>query len=180
MDGDLQDPPEVIPNLIEEQAKGFDVVYVRRVARKERWTLRVCYFLFYRLISLLSDVRLPLDAGDFAVLSRRVVDVLWQLPEHHRYLRGLRSWTGFRQAGILVARDVDDLIEARHRERANVFRSELLRKQLDAEAKTRSLLTPSQREKFDKLVGERRGEFGIPVSDIRGVPATAPKDTQNR
>ena len=104
MDGDLQDPPEVIPSLIEEQAKGFDVVYVRRVARKERWTLRVCYFLFYRLISLLSDVRLPLDAGDFALLSRRVVDVLRQLPEHHRYLRGLRSWTGFRQAGIAVER----------------------------------------------------------------------------
>src|SRR5437667_9112096 len=100
MDGDLQDPPEVIPSLIEQQAKGFDVVYVRRVARKERWPLRVCYFLFYRLISLLSDVRLPLDAGDFALLSRRVVDLLRQLPEHHRYLRGLRGWAGFRQAGM--------------------------------------------------------------------------------
>ncbi|TMB49023.1 MAG: glycosyltransferase family 2 protein [Deltaproteobacteria bacterium] len=104
MDGDLQDPPEVIPSLIEQQAKGFDVVYVRRVARKERWPLRVCYFLFYRLISLLSDVRLPLDAGDFALLSRRVVDLLRQLPEHHRYLRGLRSWTGFCQVGIAIER----------------------------------------------------------------------------
>src|SRR5438132_8649517 len=104
MDGDLQDPPEVIPTLIEEQAKGFDVVYVRRVARKESWPLRACYFFFYRVISLLSDVRLPLDAGDFALLSRRVVDLLRRLPEHHRYLRGLRSWMGFRQVGIALER----------------------------------------------------------------------------
>ncbi len=104
MDGDLQDPPEVIPTLIEEQAKGFDVVYVRRVARKESWPLRACYFFFYRLISLLSDVRLPLDAGDFALLSHRVVDLLRRLPEHHRYLRGLRSWMGFRQVGIALER----------------------------------------------------------------------------
>ena len=104
MDGDLQDPPEVIPSLIAQHAKGFDVVYVRRVARKEGWLLRICYFLFYRFISLLSDVTLPLDTGDFALLSRRVVDTLRQLPEHHRYLRGLRTWVGFRQTGIAVER----------------------------------------------------------------------------
>jgi len=104
MDGDLQDPPEVIPRLIEQHAQGFDVVYARRVARKEPWPLRVCYFLFYRLISRLSDVTLPVDAGDFALLSRRVVDLLRQLPEHHRYLRGLRAWAGFRQASMPIDR----------------------------------------------------------------------------
>ena len=104
MDGDLQDEPEQIPRLLEEQRRGSDVVYARRVARKEGWALRLSYYLFYRLLAFLSDVRLPLDAGDFAVLSRRVVIHLRSLPEHHRYLRGLRSWVGFRQTGIDVER----------------------------------------------------------------------------
>jgi dolichol-phosphate mannosyltransferase len=104
MDGDLQDPPEEIPRFIEEHERGFDVVYARRVRRKEGWLLRLCYFLFYRMIALLSDVRLPLDAGDFALLSRRVIDRLRSIPEHHRYLRGLRSWVGFRQTGVDVER----------------------------------------------------------------------------
>lgn len=104
MDGDLQDPPEALPSLIAEQAKGFDVVYARRVGRKEIWPLRLAYFLFYRLIARVSNVRLPLDAGDFSLLSRRVVERLRELPEHHRYLRGLRSWVGFRQTGIDVER----------------------------------------------------------------------------
>lgn len=104
MDGDLQDPPEAIPVLIEEYRKGFDVVYAQRVRRKEGWLLRLSYFLFYRIIAALSDIRLPLDSGDFALLSRRVVDRLRALPEHHRYLRGLRTWVGFRQIGIPVER----------------------------------------------------------------------------
>ena len=104
MDGDLQDPPEVIPRFLEEQRKGYDVVYAQRVRRKEPWVLRACYFLFYRLIARVSNVRLPLDAGDFGLLSRRVVDRLRAIPEHHRYLRGLRAWVGFRQAGIPVER----------------------------------------------------------------------------
>jgi len=104
MDGDLQDPPEVISRFLEEQRKGYDVVYAQRVRRKEPWVLRACYFLFYRLIARVSNVRLPLDAGDFGLLSRRVVDRLRAIPEHHRYLRGLRAWVGFRQAGIPVER----------------------------------------------------------------------------
>jgi glycosyltransferase involved in cell wall biosynthesis len=104
MDGDLQDPPEAIPSFIEEQRKGFDVVYARRVRRKEGWLLRVSYFVFYRLIAAVSNVRLPLDSGDFALLSRRVVDHLRTIPEHHRYLRGLRTWVGFRQTGIAIER----------------------------------------------------------------------------
>ena len=80
MDGDLQDPPEAIPQLLEEHSKGFDVVYVRRVRRKEGWVLRACYFVFYRMLALVAAVRLPVDAGDFALLSRRVVDALKQFP----------------------------------------------------------------------------------------------------
>jgi glycosyltransferase involved in cell wall biosynthesis len=105
MDGDLQDPPEEIPRFLEEQSKGYDVVYARRVRRKESWPLRLCYFLFYRLIAAVSNVQLPLDSGDFALLSRRVVDNLRAIPEHHRYLRGLRTWVGFRQTGIPIERD---------------------------------------------------------------------------
>ncbi len=104
MDGDLQDPPEAIPRLLEKFFEGFDVVYAQRTRRKEAWPLRLCYYLFYRLIAGLSDLALPLDAGDFAVLSRPVVEHLQRMPEHHRYLRGLRTWVGFPQIGIAVER----------------------------------------------------------------------------
>lgn len=104
MDGDLQDPPEKIPSFLEEYRKGFDVIFARRTGRKERWALRACYYAFYRMIAALSDVRLPLDAGDFGLMSRRVVEKMRTIPEHHRYLRGLRTWVGFRQTGIPVER----------------------------------------------------------------------------
>jgi dolichol-phosphate mannosyltransferase len=104
MDGDLQDPPEAIPILLETYGKGFDVVYVRRVNRKEAWWLRLCYYIFYRLVALLSSTQLPLDAGDFGLMSRRVIDEMRRMPEHHRYLRGMRSWVGFRQTGIPIER----------------------------------------------------------------------------
>jgi glycosyltransferase involved in cell wall biosynthesis len=104
MDGDLQDPPEAIPKLLEKYSQGYDVVYAQRVQRKEVWWLRACYFLFYRLIAALSRIELPLDAGDFGLMSRRVVDRLREMPEYHRYLRGMRTWIGFRQVGIPVDR----------------------------------------------------------------------------
>ena len=106
MDGDLQDPPEAIPILVETYRQGYDVVYAQRVARKESWWLRFCYYVFYRLLALLSPVQLPLDAGDFGLMSRRVVDEIRRMPEHHRYLRGMRSWVGFRQIGIPIERSV--------------------------------------------------------------------------
>lgn len=105
MDGDLQDRPEAIPALLARHLEGFEVVYVQRVKRKESWPLRLSYFLFYRVLASLSDTRIPLDAGDFALMSRRVVDELRAAPEHHRYLRGLRSWVGFRQTGLVIERD---------------------------------------------------------------------------
>jgi polyisoprenyl-phosphate glycosyltransferase len=104
LDGDLQDPPEAIPTLLEWYQQGYDVVYVRRVKRKEAWWLRFCYYLFYRLLAALSSVQLPLDSGDFGLMSRRVVDEIRRMPEHHRYLRGLRTWVGFRQIGIAIER----------------------------------------------------------------------------
>jgi polyisoprenyl-phosphate glycosyltransferase len=104
MDGDLQDVPEVIPQFVEKFEEGFDVVYAQRVRRKEPLLLRICYFVFYRMMARLSDIRLPLDSGDFGLMSRRVVDHVRHMPEHHRYLRGMRSWVGFRQIGIPVER----------------------------------------------------------------------------
>jgi len=104
LDGDLQDPPEAIPVLLEQYKQGYDVVYVQRVNRKEAWWLRVCYHGFYRLLAALSSIRLPLDAGDFGLMSRRVVEEIRRMPEHHRYLRGLRTWVGFRQIGIPMER----------------------------------------------------------------------------
>jgi polyisoprenyl-phosphate glycosyltransferase len=104
MDGDLQDPPEAIPNLLDWYRQGYDVVYVERVKRKESWLLRFCYHVFYELIAALSSIDLPLDSGDFGLMSRRVVDEIRKMPEHHRYLRGLRRWVGFRQIGIPIER----------------------------------------------------------------------------
>lgn len=104
MDGDLQDPPEALPALLARLDEGFDVVYARRVRRKESWMLRLLYFVAYRLIAKFSRPSLPLDAGDFALLSRRAVDAMRGLPERQRYLRGLRSWVGYRQTAMDVER----------------------------------------------------------------------------
>lgn len=104
LDGDLQDPPESIPALIAKFQEGYDVVYAQRKRRKEGPLLKLSFYLFYRLMHGLSDTHLPLDAGDFGLISRRVVNQLRKMPEHHRYLRGMRSWVGFRQIGISIER----------------------------------------------------------------------------
>src|SRR5215470_6955845 len=90
MDGDLQDVPEVIPQFVKKHFEGYDVVYARRIRRKEPLPLRMCYYIFYRMMARLSDLRLPLDSGDFGLMSRRVVEQIRKMPEHHRYLRGMR------------------------------------------------------------------------------------------
>ncbi|MBA3484567.1 MAG: glycosyltransferase family 2 protein [Pirellulales bacterium] len=105
MDGDLQDAPEAIPMFLAQYAAGYDVVYAIRRQRKEGLLKRGCYAAFYRIISRMAEIDLPRDAGDFSLLSRRVVDVIRRSPERHRYLRGLRSWVGFRQIGVPVNRD---------------------------------------------------------------------------
>jgi len=87
--------PRSHPYTGDHYRQGYDVVYVRRVNRKEPWWLRMCYYVFYRLLATLSSIELPLDSGDFGLMSRRVVDEIRRMPEHHRYLRGLRTWVGF-------------------------------------------------------------------------------------
>lgn len=104
MDADLQDEPEIIPEFIRHHEAGADVVFARRKSREEGWIARVTYRMFYRIIAALSDTELPLDSGDFALLGAPVVATLRQLPEHERYLRGLRAWVGFKQIGIDVQR----------------------------------------------------------------------------
>jgi dolichol-phosphate mannosyltransferase len=104
MDGDLQDMPEVIPGFIAAQAEGFDVVYAVRTLRKEGLLLRACYFVFYRLMTRFSRVAVPPDAGDFALITRRVLTAMQSAPERNRYLRGLRAWAGFRQRPFRVER----------------------------------------------------------------------------
>ena len=104
MDGDLQDAPEAIASFVDKFREGYDVVYAKRVQRKESWWLRGSYYLFYRLLARSSEVLLPVDAGDFGLMSARIVNQLRQMREHHRYLRGLRAWAGFRQIGIDVPR----------------------------------------------------------------------------
>jgi len=105
MDGDLQDPPEAIPGLISRWFEGYDVVYAVRRNRKEGPLKRAAYSGFYRLLKRLSYLDIPLDSGDFALMDRRVVDLLNHLPERNRFVRGIRSWVGFRQVGMEVERE---------------------------------------------------------------------------
>ncbi len=100
MDGDLQDPPELLPQLVERWRAGADVVYAVRRKRKEHSLKRACYYAFYRLLGAISDLHIPLDSGDFCLMDRKVVDALNALPERMRFVRGLRSFVGFRQAGV--------------------------------------------------------------------------------
>lgn len=106
MDGDLQDPPEQIPRMLKHFYDGNAVVYAIREKRKESVLLRSCYFLFYRVMGALAERPMPMDAGDFCLMSRKVVDVINQSRERQRYLRGMRAWVGFQQIGITVERDV--------------------------------------------------------------------------
>jgi len=106
MDGDLQDPPELIAEFLERWRAGYDVVYAVRKSRAgesafKRLTARV----FYRLIRRLTNVSIPVDTGDFRLMSRRVVDALGETREKHRFLRGLVSWVGYRQTGVTYERD---------------------------------------------------------------------------
>jgi dolichol-phosphate mannosyltransferase len=105
LDGDLQDPPELLADFVAQLDKGFDVVYAVRKKRKENWTKKLAYKLFYRVMKQISYIEMPLDSGDFALLSRRVVDVLNLMPEENRFLRGMRSWVGFKQIGLEYERD---------------------------------------------------------------------------
>lgn len=103
-DGDLQDPPELIEKLVKKWLEGYDVVYGIRVKREAPGFMRFAYKAFYRLFRKLSYIKIPLDAGDFSLMDRKVVDVLNAMPERDRFIRGLRAWTGFNQTGIKYVR----------------------------------------------------------------------------
>jgi glycosyltransferase involved in cell wall biosynthesis len=105
LDGDLQDPPELLPELFARLEEGWDVAYGVRRQRRGALVKRVSYFVFYRLLHRLADIDIPLDAGDFCAMSRRIVDQLNRLPETDRFVRGLRAWIGFRQIGVPYDRD---------------------------------------------------------------------------
>jgi polyisoprenyl-phosphate glycosyltransferase len=106
MDADLQDPPELIFDMIEKWRQGYQVVYAQRLSRKkEGWFKRFTAYSFYRIFRRLADVDIPSDTGDFCLMDRQVVDVLNSMPERNRYIRGLRAWVGFRQTAIHFERD---------------------------------------------------------------------------
>jgi len=101
IDADLQDPPEVILDLIEKWREGYEVVFAVRTEREgESWFKLFTASIFYRLIYRITDVDIPLDAGDFRLLDRKVVNVLNQMRERHRFPRGMSAWVGFRQVGV--------------------------------------------------------------------------------
>jgi dolichol-phosphate mannosyltransferase len=104
MDADLQDPPEVLPQFINKWQEGHDVVYAIRAQRKENWFKRHAYSFFYRLLQRVANIEIPLDAGDFCIMDRRVVDVLNGMPERNRFVRGIRSWVGLNQVGLAYER----------------------------------------------------------------------------
>jgi len=104
LDADLQDPPELVTEMLARWKEGCDVVYGIRTQRPEGWLKRFCYAAFYRILIRSTDVHLPADAGDFCLMDRRVVEALRAFPEQHPFWRGLRCWTGFRHAGIPYVR----------------------------------------------------------------------------
>lgn len=104
LDGDLQDPPELIENFAKKWAEGYDVVYGVREKREATMFLQFAYKAFYRLFQKMSYIQVPKDAGDFSLIDRRVVDLLNAMPENDRFIRGLRAWVGFKQIGIPYTR----------------------------------------------------------------------------
>jgi len=104
LDADLQDPPELIGQMLAKWREGYDVIYGIREKRKEPLLLRLAYAVFYRMLRKMANVDIPLDAGDFCLMDRNVVDEISRLPEHNRFIRGLRSWVGFKQCGLTYDR----------------------------------------------------------------------------
>lgn len=106
MDGDLQDPPEFVAELYAKMSEGYDVVYARRKKREgESFFKLVTAHVFYRILKKITRFDIPIDTGDFRIMSRRVTDVLVSMREQHRYIRGLIAWIGFKQTGLEYDRD---------------------------------------------------------------------------
>lgn len=121
LDGDLQDPPELIADFYAKWREGNEVVYGRRTKREGSALLALCCKLFYRIFRGVSDVRIPLDAGDFALMDRKVVNALLALPETDQFLRGLRAWIGFTQTGVDYVRPERAFGRSTHGQLKNVW-----------------------------------------------------------
>lgn len=104
LDGDLQDPPELIETFYKKWIEGYDVVYGVRTKREAPLLMQIAYKLFYRIFHKISYITMPLDAGDFSLIDRKVVKILKTFPERDRFLRGLRAWVGFKQVGVPYVR----------------------------------------------------------------------------
>lgn len=105
IDGDLQDPPELIPEMLDRWNDGYQIVYARRRKRQENFLKQAACFVFYRVLHSLAEISIPLDTGDYALMDHQVVDQLNAMPERTRFIRGLRSWVGFKQTDVLYDRD---------------------------------------------------------------------------
>ncbi len=105
IDADLQDPPELIPSLLAKWQQGYQVVYTIRKKRRENLFKKTAYKVYYQLLHRMANINIPLDSGDFALMDRRVVELINSLPERTRFLRGLRCWIGFKQIGVQYERD---------------------------------------------------------------------------
>ncbi|MBX9570501.1 MAG: glycosyltransferase family 2 protein [Candidatus Obscuribacterales bacterium] len=112
IDSDLQDPPELIPEMLKYWRAGYDVVYAQRSSRRDRLSKRLSAFLFYRVLTAMSSVNIPWDTGDFRLMDRRVLSALNQLPEKTRFLRGQIPWLGFKQIGISIDRGAREVGES--------------------------------------------------------------------
>jgi len=104
MDGDLQDPPEIISDFANKWLEGFDVVYGVRVKREANFLMNFFYKTFYRIFKKISDIDIPLDAGDFSLIDKKVVDIIKKSEERDLFIRGLRAWVGFKQTGVSYIR----------------------------------------------------------------------------
>ncbi|MCL5070649.1 MAG: glycosyltransferase family 2 protein [Actinobacteria bacterium] len=104
LDGDLQDPPEIIEKFYRKWIEGYDVVYGVRSKREAPLWMQIAYKLFYRIFNKISYIRMPLDAGDFSLIDKKAVEAIKQFPERDRFLRGLRAWIGYKQVGIQYIR----------------------------------------------------------------------------
>ncbi len=122
IDSDLQDPPEIIPEMIAKWREGYDVVYAVRESREgESWFKLQTARAFYRLIYRIAEIEIPLDTGDFRLMDRRVVAALRHMSEHNPYIRGMTSWVGFRQTGVKYARDERSWGETKYCARCNYW-----------------------------------------------------------
>ena len=112
MDSDLQDPPSLIPKMLEKWKEGYDVVFATRSKRKDRFAKKMTAFVFYRVLGSISSIQIPEDTGDFRLMDRVVVEALKSMPEKTRYIRGMIPWLGFKQCGVSLDREAREIGES--------------------------------------------------------------------